>query len=74
MSRARAFHLTPIQERIVAYIRDRIDASGDPPTLAEIGDRFGLSSRATVHYHLQKCVEKGAIVRDPRRPRAIRLT
>jgi hypothetical protein len=33
-----------------------------------------MSSRASVHYQLGELVVKGAIIREPGRPRGIRLT
>jgi repressor LexA len=73
MARARITEITPLQERMVAYIRESIADRGEAPTLAEIGAHFGMRSRASVHYHLDRCEKLGAIVRDHGRSRGIRL-
>lgn len=73
MARARVTDITPLQERIVAYIRDTIADHGEAPTLDEIGAHFGMRSRASVHWHLKRCEKLGAIVRDHGRTRGIRL-
>lgn len=74
MARHRIDHLTPLQEDIARFIRQRITDAGEAPTLAEIGAQFGLRSRATVHYHLSRMESLGVIVREPARQRGIRLT
>jgi repressor LexA len=73
MARPRTEHLTPAQERILAYIRQSIADRGEAPTLEEIGAEMGLGSRSAVHYQLQQMQRKGAITREPHRPRGIRL-
>ncbi|MFF3876009.1 LexA family protein [Streptomyces sp. NPDC001978] len=73
MARYRVEHLTERQERIVRYIRECIADTGEAPTVVEIGEHVGLSSRSAVHYQLRQCEQKGAIVVEPRRARGIRL-
>jgi repressor LexA len=73
MTRHRIEHLTPAQERILAYIRQSIVDRGEAPTLEEIGVEFGLRSRSAVHYQLEQMQRKGAITRVPHIPRGIRL-
>lgn len=70
----RVDHLTATQERILACIRRSIVDSGEAPSVAEIGRAVGMRSRASVHYQLGELQAKGAIVREPGRPRGIRLT
>lgn len=67
-------HLTPAQERILAFIRRSIVDHGEAPTLEEIGVEFGLGSRSAVHYQLGQMQRKGAITRVPHAPRGIRPT
>lgn len=74
MARQRIDYLTDQQERIIAFIRHRIEERGEAPTLTEIGAAFGLRSRASVHWHLERIEQQGAIIREPGRPRGIRLT
>lgn len=73
MARHRVAHLTDRQQHIVRYIRERITNDGEAPTVREIGDAVGLRSDSAVHYQLGQCEEKGAITREPGRPRGIRL-
>lgn len=74
MGRTKVDHLTATQERILACIRRSIVDSGEAPSVAEIGRAVGMRSRASVHYQLGELQAKGAIVREPGRPRGIRLT
>ena len=67
-------HLTDTQERILRAIRQAIADRGEAPTVAEIGAAVGMRSRASVHYQLGELEAKAAIVREPGRPRGIRLT
>ncbi|MEV8548300.1 hypothetical protein AB0L04_00395 [Streptomyces glaucescens] len=74
MSRHRVDYLTDTQERILRYIREQITERGEAPTVAEIGEHAGMTSRASVHYQLRELETKGAIRRDRYRARGIRLT
>ena len=62
--------LTPRQAEILAYVSEYSEEHGFAPTLQEVGDRFGLSSVATVHKHVSHLVSKGYLKRD--RPNASR--
>lgn len=66
--------LTRRQREIYDYLAEFIESNGYAPSLEEIAARFGLSSVATVHEHLENLAEKGAVRRDPHRSRAIELT
>ena len=66
--------LTRRQREIYDYLAEFIESNGYAPSLEEIAARFGLSSVATVHEHLENLEEKGAVRRDPHRSRAIELT
>lgn len=74
MARPRSDHLTDLQERILAVIRQSITDRGEAPTLEEIGDAVGLGSRSAVHYQLAQIERKGAITREPGQHRGLRLT
>lgn len=58
--------LTPRQAEILAYIDQYTEIQGYAPTLQEIGERFGLSSVATVHKHISHLIEKGYLKRGRR--------
>ncbi len=65
--------LTRRQRQILDFLRECIDRDGRPPSLEEIGRRFGLSSLATVHKHLTNLQEKAFIKRSWNRSRSIEL-
>lgn len=73
MVRYKVDYLTDVQERILAAIRRHIAEDGVAPTVAELGAELGRSVSA-VHYQLRELEAKYAIVREPGRPRGIRLT
>lgn len=73
MARHKVDYLTDVQERILHIIRRHIAEDGEAPTVAEISGETGRSASA-VHYQLRELEAKYAIVREPGRPRGIRLT
>jgi len=73
MAQHKVDHLTDVQSRILAAIRRRIVEDGESPTVAELRAELGLSAGG-VHYQLRELEAKAAIVREPGRPRGIRLT
>ena len=58
-----------ILDVIVAHQNDR----GYPPSVREIGEAVGLRSPATVKSHLDNLRDAGYLVRDPAKPRAIKV-
>jgi repressor LexA len=58
--------LTPRQAEILAYVIEYSDIRGYAPTLHEIGEKFGLSSVATVHKHISNLVDKGYLRHERR--------
>ncbi len=65
--------LTKRQKQMVDFLEQYISEHGYAPTLAEIGQYFGLSSLATVHKHLRNLEQKGAIQRQHNHSRALEL-
>ena len=66
--------LTPKQRKLLDFIdRYQRDHRGDSPSFAEMAAGIGLTSKAPVHRLLEGMEERGAIVRDRRRARAIRI-
>lgn len=51
--------LTDRQEEILTFIKQFREENGYPPTLREIGKRFGISSTFGVKRHLEALVKKG---------------
>lgn len=69
----RQHRLTRRQEQILTFIRASLRDRGYPPSIREIGLAVDLSSSSTVHSHLRAMETKGAIRRDPAKPRSIQL-
>lgn len=71
-SRARG-SLTPRQNEIYEFIRSCIQQRSTPPTIAEIGARFGIRSTNGVNDLLQALERKGYIIRHRGMARGITL-
>ncbi len=65
--------LTKRQKELLDYLRSYIAEHGYAPTLEEIGEKFALTSLATVHKHLSNLEARGAIRRTWNHSRAIEL-
>jgi repressor LexA len=65
--------LTKRQKQMVDFLENYISEHGYAPTLAEVGEYFGLSSLATVHKHLRNLEQKGLIRRQHNHSRALEL-
>jgi repressor LexA len=65
--------LTKRQREILDYLTEFIQQHGYAPSLEEIGQKFNLSSLATVHKHLTNLQEKGFIRRAWNRSRSVEL-
>jgi repressor LexA len=63
--------LTRRQREIYDFVREFIEEQGYSPSLEEIGARFGLSSVATVHKHVQHLTEKGYLRKASHRSRSV---
>lgn len=66
--------LTPRQREILAWIRSHIEATGAPPTRAEIARKFNFRSANAAEQHLRALARKGAIELQAGTSRGIRLT
>ncbi len=66
-------HLTRRQREVFDFIREYLEREGYAPSLEEIGLRFGLSSVATVHKHVQNLVEKGLLRKAWNRSRSLEV-
>jgi repressor LexA len=63
--------LTRRQKDVLDFVSRHIDRHGVAPTIHEIGRHLRLSSPATVHKHLRKLEEKGAVRRLTHQSRAL---
>jgi len=68
-----ALGLTARQRRVLAVIRDSVEARGYPPSMREIGQSVGLTSSSSVAHQLRVLEAKGYLRRDPNRPRALEV-
>lgn len=66
--------LTEKQADILRFIEQTLAREGRAPTLAEIGLAVGISSRGTVHRHVDALTAKGYLERRPHGWRAMRLS
>ncbi|MEV4417305.1 transcriptional repressor LexA [Catellatospora sp. NPDC049609] len=63
--------LSARQRRILEVIHEWVTRRGYPPTLREIGREVGLAASSSVSYQLRELEDKGLLVRDKGRPRAL---
>ena len=66
--------LTPRQQAVYDYVRDRIVTRGYGPTVREMCQEFGIKSPNGVMCHLKALEKKGMIIRSSKQARAIELT
>ena len=65
--------ITARQRRVFDYISHYFDTHQEPPTIAEIGKQFGMSSSASVHQILSILEKEGLIRRIPHVSRGIEI-
>lgn len=66
-------NLTDTQRAIHAFIADRIEVEGVPPSQTEIARAFGFSGVRAAQYHLEALEAAGVVERTPGRARGLRL-
>lgn len=65
--------LTPKQKQILDYIKKYIKEKDYAPSLEDMRRRFKLSSRSTIHQHVETLREKGYLSKIENQPRSIEL-
>lgn len=65
--------LTTRQAEVLAFIKSHIDATGYPPTRADIANELGFKSANASEEHLKALARKGAIEMIPGTSRGIKL-
>ena len=65
--------VTAKQKRVYDFIRRYMESNEEPPTMAEIGRQFQMSSSASVHAILSTLEKEGLIKRIPNVSRGIEL-
>jgi repressor LexA len=61
------------QKVILDFLNQQIKEKGYPPSVREICEAVGLRSTSTVHGYLKRLEKKGAIKKDPTKPRALKM-
>jgi repressor LexA len=65
--------LTDTQQAILAFLAERIEADGFPPSQSEISRAFGFKGVRGAQYHLEALEAAGAIERRPGQARGLRV-
>jgi repressor LexA len=65
--------LTPTQDRTLTFIRRYLKRRGYAPSLIEIAEGIGITSKGTAHRHVQALADAGRIRLIPGRKRGIEL-
>lgn len=66
--------LSPVQQAILAFVRDHTRRYGYPPSYQEIGDAVNFRTLSAVSYQIGLLEKMGYLSREPGRPRSIVLT
>lgn len=62
------------EKEVYEFIKRQIDDMGYPPSVREICMAVGLSSPSTVHRYINSLEEKGYIIKEGSKKRALKLT
>ena len=62
-----------MEEKVLNYIKEFIQTNQYPPSVREIGSAVGLKSSSSVHRYLSILEEKGLLLRDGDKTRALRM-
>lgn len=65
--------LSPVQEKVLEFIRAHLSREGIPPTIREIGRALGTKS-STIHFHLKALERKGHLRRAAAKARSLQVT
>lgn len=67
-------NLTRRQQQIYDFLVEHYDTYSNTPTLEEVCQALGMTSRGSMHKHIQALVEAGLVEPAHRKQRGIRLT
>ena len=56
--------LAPVQRQTLEFLRNFIADKGYAPALKDIAEHIGVKSLSTAHFHLERLVDKGFILRS----------
>jgi repressor LexA len=63
--------LAGVRKAILIFITAYTEQHGFPPSVREIGKAVGLTSTASVHYHLSKLQVEGYLTKNTAGPRTV---
>ena len=63
--------LKPREQKILDFMKDTIKRKGYPPTVREICEACNIKSTSTVHKDIESLVNKGVLVKDKSKTRAL---
>lgn len=52
------------EDNILKFIKEYMKEHGYAPSISEIGEAFGLKSKASTHYYFALLIERGDIIMD----------
>ncbi len=65
--------LSDKQQQILDFVNKQVEETGYPPSVREICSAVGFKSTSTVHGYLEKLKKNGLIMKDPTKPRALKV-
>lgn len=65
--------LSDKQQQILDFVNSQVEEKGYPPSVREICSAVGFKSTSTVHGYLEKLKKNGLIMKDPTKPRALKV-
>jgi len=65
--------LSEREQKILSFMKKEIKKKGYPPTVREICGALNIKSTSTTHKDIEILVDKGYIVKDPAKPRALMI-
>jgi repressor LexA len=65
--------LSDKQQQILDFVNKQVEEKGYPPSVREICSAVGFKSTSTVHGYLEKLRKNGLIMKDPTKPRALKV-
>lgn len=65
--------LSEKQQQILDFVNIQVEVKGYPPSVREICSAVGFKSTSTVHSYLEKLEKSGLIIKDPTKPRALKV-
>lgn len=61
------------QQKILDFVNSQVREKGYPPSVREICSAVGFKSTSTVHGYLSRLEKNGLILKDPTKPRALKV-